>query len=144
MSSSLVTDQQTGASDYAGYSDRGAGWLLFAGTMLGLAGIMRIIDSIWAFSYHGQLSDNLKDGVLGSNLHHYAWLWLIVGVVLIASSFLVLVGSQVGRWVGMIAAAIAAISAMAWMPYYPVWSLVYVAIGFFVLYALAAYGGRQA
>src|SRR5215471_17828564 len=61
MSSSLVTDQRAGASDYAGYSDRGAGWLLFAGTMLGLAGIMRIIDSIWAFSYHGSLPDNLRD-----------------------------------------------------------------------------------
>jgi hypothetical protein len=142
MSSSLV-NQQAGTDDYAGYSNRGSGWLLFAGTMLGLAGIMRIIDSIWAFSYHGSLPDNLKDGVLGSNLHHYAWLWLIVGIVLIASSFLVLVGSQFGRWVGMIAAGLAAVSAIVWMPYYPVWSLVYVAIAFFVLYALAAYGGHE-
>jgi hypothetical protein len=33
---------------------------------------------------------------------------------------------------------------MAWMPYYPIWSLVYVAIAFFVLYGLAVYGGREA
>ncbi len=33
---------------------------------------------------------------------------------------------------------------MAWMPYYPVWSLVYVAIAVLTFYALARYGGREA
>jgi hypothetical protein len=30
------------------------------------------------------------------------------------------------------------------MPYYPVWSLAYVALSVLVLYALIAYGGRRA
>src|SRR4051794_1724497 len=79
----------------------GSGWLFFCGTLLGLAGIMRVIDSIWAFGYGGQLPDSLQDGVLGSDLKHYAWLWLIVGVVLLVSSFAVLVRSQFARWIGM-------------------------------------------
>jgi hypothetical protein len=29
------------------------------------------------------------------------------------------------------------------MPYYPIWSLTYVAIGLLVIYGLAAYGERQ-
>ncbi|MGZ4213996.1 MAG: DUF7144 family membrane protein [Actinomycetota bacterium] len=121
----------------------GSGWLFFAGTILGLAGVMRIVDSIWAFSYKGALPDGLKDGVLGSNLKHYAWAWLIVGIVLIISSALVLMGSQFARWVGLFAAAIGALSAMTWMPYYPVWSLTYVGIAVLTFYALARYGGRQ-
>jgi hypothetical protein len=32
---------------------------------------------------------------------------------------------------------------MFWMPYYPVWSLVYVAIAVLVFYALAAHGARH-
>jgi hypothetical protein len=32
---------------------------------------------------------------------------------------------------------------MPWMPYYPVWSLVYIAIGVLVVYALVAHGGRD-
>jgi hypothetical protein len=28
------------------------------------------------------------------------------------------------------------------MPYYPIWSLAYIAIGALVIYALAAYGGQ--
>ena len=123
--------------------ERGSGWLFFSGTVLGLAGIMRIIDAIWAFSYKGALPENLKDGVLGSNLKHYAWAWLIVGVILIVSSFLVIVRSQLARWIGMIASAIAAISAIIWMPYYPVWSLTYVVLAVLALYGLARYGGRE-
>jgi hypothetical protein len=135
------TDDERAMYDEA---NRGAGWLFFAGTMLGLAGLMRILDSIWAFRYNGALPDNLKDGVLGSNLDNYAWTWLIVGVILLVSSFLVIRRSQFARWIGYIAAVIAALSAMTWMPYYPIWSLTYVAIAVLVFYALARYGGREA
>lgn len=30
-------------------NDRGHGWILFAAIVLGVAGIMRIFDAIWAF-----------------------------------------------------------------------------------------------
>jgi hypothetical protein len=132
-------DDETGA--YPG-SEQGTGWLYFAATLLGLAGVMRIIDSIWAFRYDGALPDNLQDGVLGSNLDNYAWTWLAVGVVLIVASFLVVARSQFGRWVGVIAAAIGGLSAMAWMPYYPIWSMVYIGLAVAVIYGLVVYGGR--
>jgi hypothetical protein len=128
------------------YADegRGSGWLFFAGTIVGLAGLMRIFESIWAFGYKGALPEGLKDGVFGSNLKHYAWVWLIVGIVLVIASALIVLRSQFARWIGYVAAVIMAISAMAWMPYYPVWSLVYIAIAVLTFYALARYGGREA
>jgi hypothetical protein len=49
--------------------------------------------------------------------------------VLIASGLMVLNRSQVARRVGVIAGAIAVISAIWWMPFYPVWSLTYVGVG---------------
>ena len=133
-----------GGFDVNDDTDAVFGWMFFAGTILGLAGLMRILDSIWAFRYHGALPDNLKDGVLGSSLHNYAWTWLIVGVILIVSSGLVLVRSQFARWVGLIAATIGGLSAMTWMPYYPIWSLTYVFMAVLVFYALAAHGGPEA
>ena len=131
--------------DRLAYRDEepGTGWLYFAGKILGLAGVMRIIDSIWAFRYKGALPDGLRDGVLGDSLKNYAWLWLVIGVVLVLSSFLVLVRSQFARWIGYFAAAIGAVSAVTWMPYYPVWSLTYVAIFVMTFYTLARYGGRE-
>lgn len=121
----------------------GSGWLVFAGTVLGLGGMMRIVDSIWAFGYNGTLPEALKDGVLGDNITTYAWLWLVVGLVLLSSSFLILVRSQFARWVGFAAATLGGLSAVVWMPYYPVWSLAYIGIAVLTFYALAQYGGRE-
>jgi len=122
---------------------RGIGWLFFAGTMLGLAGCMRILDSLWAFSYNGALPDRLQDGLLGDNLNTYGWTWLIVGLVLIGASILVIMRNQFARWVGFIAAGIAALTAMTWMPYYPIWALTYVGLAVLTFYALAKFGGRE-
>ena len=58
---------------------------------------------------------------------------------------LVLSRPQVGRWVGIAAGTIGWISAICaiwWMPYDPVWSQTYVAIGALVICALAADGGN--
>jgi hypothetical protein len=129
----------------AGYADttsRGGGWIIFAGVVLAVAGIMRIFDAIWAFSYSGPLPQNFQDALFGHSLDTYGWIYLIVGILLIATSFLVLNGSQVGRWVGIAAGAIATISAVWWIPYYPVWALAYIFLGILVIYALAAYGGE--
>src|SRR5262249_9899205 len=122
----------TSAMDAGPDADAGFGWLVFAGTILGLAGIMRIVDAIWAFRYNGALPENLQDGVLGSDLKNYGWTWLIVGIILIVASGLLLVRSQVARWVGYIAAAIAGITAVTWMPYYPIWSLMYIGLAVLV------------
>jgi len=123
-------------------SERGDGWIVFASAALIFAGAMRIIDAIWAFSTNSNVV--LKDALLGDKLDNYGWWWLIVGIILIGAGIGVLSRGQFSRWIGIIGAAIAAFSAMAWMPYYPVWSLVYVAIAFFVLYGLSVYGGREA
>jgi hypothetical protein len=130
----------------AGYADtgrQGRGWIVFAAVVLAVAGIMRIFDAIWAFNYGGPLPENLQDALFGHSLDTYGWIYLIVGLLLIGCSYLVLRGSQVGRWLGITAGAIAAISAIWWMPYYPIWALAYIALGILVIYALAAYGESQ-
>ena len=119
---------------------KGEGWLIFAAIALGVAGIMRIFDAIWAFRVHNVV---LPEGTLGDNIRNYAWLWLIVGILLILCAFAVAQRSQFARWVGIVAGAVAAITSIWWMPYYPIWSLTYIAIGVAVVYALAAYGGRD-
>ena len=44
---------------------------------------------------------------------------------------------------GIIAAVIAGVSALWWMPFYPVWAFVYIVITTLVVYALAVYGGDR-
>src|SRR3954462_14775384 len=144
MATTAVPTTNGQQQDVVGQHDSaGLGWLFFAGTMLGFAGLMRIVDSIWAFRYHGALPAGLQDATLGSNLKNYGWLFMIAGIVLLISSLLVLVGSQFARWIGLIAATVGGLSAIPWLPYFPVWSLVYIAMAVLVFYALVVHGGRQ-
>jgi asparagine N-glycosylation enzyme membrane subunit Stt3 len=122
-------------------NDRGRGWIIFAAVVLGVAGIMRIFDAIWAFRYHGAVPEHLQNALFGTTLKNYGWLWLIIGILLILCAFGVVARSQISRWVGIVAGAVCAISAIWWMPYYPIWSLTYIGIGIIVIYALAAFGG---
>jgi len=62
---------------------------------------------------------------------------------LILCAFAIAQRSQIARWIGIVAGAVCAITSIWWMPYYPIWSLTYIAIGIGVVFALAAYGGRD-
>jgi hypothetical protein len=120
---------------------RGSGWILFAMIVLITSGVMRVFDAIWMFNYKGQVPQNLQNAVFGTSLTTYAWIYLIVGIILIAAGVGLASGSQLARWVGIIAGTLMAISAIWWMPYYPIWALAYIVLGVLVVYALAAYGG---
>jgi hypothetical protein len=120
-----------------------SGWLFFSAVVLIVAGVMRIFDAIWAFRYNGTPTGNLHDAFFGHSLTTYGWIWLIVGIILIVAGFVVLrptpsLTVDLARWIGIIAAAIAAITAITWMPYYPVWAFIYIAIAVVVIYGLAA------
>jgi hypothetical protein len=54
------------------------------------------------------------------------------------------VTSTIAAWVGIIAASIAGITAIVWMPYYPVWSLVYVGIAVMVIYGITTHFDDEA
>jgi magnesium-transporting ATPase (P-type) len=130
--------------------DRGRSWLLFAGIVLMVGGVMRFFDALWAFHYHGVLPQNLEDAIFGHSLSTYGWLWLVVAIVVFLSGLLVMSQSQmaqwtgqVGRWIGVLAGAIISITAIWWIPYYPIWSLLYIGLGVLVIYALIAHGQRQ-
>ena len=124
--------------------DQHSGWLTFAAVVLVVAGIMRLFDSIWAFRAKGNLdTSTAAHATLGSSIRAYGWWWLIIGILLILAGFAVLQRSQLARWIGIVAAVISLVGSLSWMPYFPVWSLLYAAISILVIYALAAHGGLE-
>ena len=82
--------------------ERGHGWIVFAAIVLGVAGVMRIFDAIWAFRYHGVLPQHFEDAIFGTSLKTYGWVYLVVGVLLILSAVAVMSRSQIGIWVGVV------------------------------------------
>ena len=72
-----------------------------------------------------------------------AWWYLIVGVILLLAGFAVLNGKAWGRWVGVVAAGIAIISELLWLPIYPVWSILLITMYVFIMIGLIAVGSEE-
>lgn len=116
--------------------------------MLIIAGVMRIIDAIWAFKYSGPPPTQLKQALVGQSLSTYGWIFLIIGVILLTAGILVLGPStrpsaEVARWTGIVAAGLGALSGIFLVPYYPVWALIYVGIAIAVIYGLTAHFNEE-
>jgi len=121
--------------------ERGAGWLVFAATMLGLAGILSVIDGIMALS---RSKFYVADATYAfSDLRTWGWITLGIGVLAIIAAMGVLSGSQFARWFGIIGASVVAIDQFMFAQAYPFWSLLIFGSSVLVIYALAAYGGKR-
>jgi hypothetical protein len=120
-----------------------ASWLAFAGTMLFLSGVFKVIDALWAFKYDKEISENVQTIIFEHDPTSWAWLWLAMGVVLIVAGFVVVTGSQWARWFGIVAAGLAAIFNYSWMFVEPIWALLGEALLILVIWALLFYGGPR-
>ena len=125
-------------------SRRATGWLVFAATLLIMSGSFKLLDSFWAFKYDDDVSDEVQTIVFERDLAMWGWVWLVIGIVLIAAGFAVLRGAEWARWVGIAAAAVAGFVSFTWIYYQPLWAILSVALSVLVLCALARYGGRPA
>jgi len=86
------------------FEEKGFGWLLFAATMLGLAGILSIFNGIGALSKASFYSANAH--YVFSDLRTWGWITLIVGILLIVAAMGVFSGSGFARWFGIFAAGL--------------------------------------
>ncbi len=123
---------------------RGTGWVVFAATLLVMGGVFKIFDALWAFKYDDTVDKQVQTVIFEHDLTSWGWVWLVVGIVLVAAGFCVVSGAQWARWVGIVVATLAAISFLPWIYFQPLWTVLSVTLAILVVYALAAYGGRPA
>jgi hypothetical protein len=133
----------TSSSRGGGYSDsgEGSGWLVFAGVLIVMAGILNVIYGIAAI-------DDANFFVAGqqyilSDLSTWGWVMLALGVLQIFAAFSLWNGGTFGRWFGIGAASLNAIAALMSIPAYPFWSLAIFTIDILIIYGLATYGGAS-
>ena len=74
------------------------------------------------------------------DLTAWGWIHLILGIGIAVAGFFVLNGAVWARAVGIGVAAISAVLNFMWLPYYPLWGILVVALDVFVIWALTAHG----
>jgi len=119
-----------------------AGGVIFAGSILTLAGIFQAITGLVAI-----INDNFfvvsKNYTFDLDVTAWGWIHLIIGIIV----FIVGLGLFTGAgWAAVGAIAIAMLSAIAnffFIPYYPIWSLVVIGLNVWVIWSLTRPGVLQ-
>jgi hypothetical protein len=115
------------------------GWIAFAGFILILGGSFMMLAGLGGIINPDAYVVG-KDNILKLSTTSWGWWHLIVGAVVFLSGLGVFAGNILARTVGVIAALVSAISAFVWMPIYPVWGIIIIAMDFAVIWALTAHG----
>ena len=115
------------------------GWTAFAGIMMVLLGGWWIIAGLVAI-----INDDFfvvgQEYIFQFDATTWGWIHLILGIVILLSGFGLFTANVWARTVGVIIAVIAGLAAFAWLPWYPVWAIIFIAIAVAVIWALTAHG----
>jgi hypothetical protein len=115
------------------------GWTAFAAFM------MMLIGSFHAFAgLVGLLENELyvatPNYLLQLDLTTWGWIHLLMGAILLLAGVFLLQGQVWARTIGVILAVISIFANFAWLPWYPLWSIVMITVGIFVIWALTVHG----
>jgi hypothetical protein len=125
-----------GASQGEGY------WMIvFAVVLLLTVGFFNLIDGIAAIANSHVFIANAHY-VIG-DLRAWGWVALILGALQILAALGVLAGNQAARWFGVAVIGLNTIGQMFFIPAYPFWSLMIIAVDVVALWGLCAYGSRE-
>jgi hypothetical protein len=121
---------------------RGAGRVVFAATLLLIAGTLNIIYGI------GSLDDanifvNDKRFIF-TNLNTLGWVLIILGIIQLAGGFSLIAGNTYGRVIGIIGGSLGAIGALLSIGgSYPWWSLGIFFLSIYVVHGILVYGEEE-
>jgi hypothetical protein len=124
-------------------ASRGEGkWMIvFAITLLITVGFFNLIDGIAAITRSHIYVANARYVV--GDLRAWGWVTLILGVLQLLAALGILVGNQVARWFAVAVIGLNAIGQMFFIPAYPFWALMIIAVDVVALWGLCAYGSRE-
>jgi hypothetical protein len=115
---------------------RGYGWVLFAGTMLAIIGVLNFIYGIAAID-DSKFYVNEAQFII-SDLNTWGWFLVVVGAVQAISAVGIWVQAAGARWVGILSAAANALIQMLFISGYPFLSVTLFAVDVAIVYGLIA------
>ena len=120
-------------------SDAGAGWVMFAGVILitvgffqAFAGLVGLIeDEFYAIT---------PEYVVQFDATTWGWIHIIIGLIVMVAGFGIFSGNVLARTIGVFAALGSMISVFVWLPWYPIWGIIVIAMNIAIIWALTVHG----
>jgi hypothetical protein len=115
---------------------RWEGWVGFGGVLMTIVGAFAVIEGLLALLSPAFFVTG-GGRVLALNLAGWGWLHLVLGVLVLVVGASVLGGAAWARGVGVALVAINMLVQLVWLPAFPAWSIIIIALDLLVLYAIA-------
>lgn len=134
---------QTQPSAAAPRGEATSGWAIgfisFAAIMMILTGVFQALAGLVAI-FENEFYVVTANYLFRFDATTWGWIHLLLGVVILAAGLGVLSGQTWARVVGITLAILSAMANFLFIPYYPFWSLLIIALDVLVIWALAGHG----
>jgi hypothetical protein len=136
MSTTQQRDPGRAQRDVSGWA---VGGIAFAGTVMVMIGAFQIMEGIVAIA-NDTFYVVTRNYTFDLDVTAWGWIHLILGVIVLATGFGLFSRST---WAGVTALVICTLSAISnffFIPYYPFWAIVVIALNVWVIWALTRPG----
>jgi len=114
----------------------GAGWNTYAALLLIFAGVMQILNGLWALDRQDTAIDSL---FWGDSIEAWGWIYLIAGIALVFIGVFIFRRATWATLAGIAAAFLGAIVNLFWIFTYPLVSVLAIALYLLAVYGLTTY-----
>ena len=115
------------------------GFILFAAIMMIMVGIFQALQGLVAI-FENEFYVATRNYLFEFDATAWGWIHLLLGLLVAFAGWGLLSGRTWARVVAITLAVLSAIANFLFIPYYPFWSLLIVAVDVFVIWALVAHG----
>ena len=115
-----------------------AAWTsVLAAVLMMILGVFQIVQGLAAIINGTTFYASTAKYFLTFNTTSWGWIHLVVGILVGVAGFFILTGNVLARTVGIVLAGLQAVVNFVWLPYYPVWGIIVIALDVLVIWALA-------
>jgi hypothetical protein len=115
------------------------GFILFAAIMMLMVGVFQALQGLVAI-FENEFYVATRNYLFQFDATTWGWIHLVLGVIVAFAGWGLLSGRTWARAVAITVALLSAISNFLFIPYYPFWALLIIAVNVFVIWAIAAHG----
>ena len=115
-----------------------SGLSTFAGVIMITLGVFQALEGLAAL-FTNEIYVATPNFVFQVDVSTWGWIHQLLGVLVAVSGFFVLQGAVWGRSVGIGLAVLSALANFLFIPYYPIWSLLIIALDVAVIWALTVH-----
>jgi hypothetical protein len=112
------------------------GFVIFGASIMIMIGVFQVISGVAAI-FDDEFYVVTENYVFDLDVTVWGWIHLLLGLVILFAGWGIFSGATWARVTGIVLAILIAVANFSFIPYYPIWSIVIIALCVAVIWALA-------